>query len=1494
MSLGYGGRADKSGNVYEDHFFAKLLLDLLLERLISIEVEPLGSEGNGIEFVAVAPDGERRYYQCKGSNGAQSYWRPSDLDKYTVFQDAKAHILSGENHTYYFISPVPYDELDTLCNRVRSCDGTEEAFAEQLSNASLKKWKEHCERKFQAKGKELIYLLSRCHFELEPTGEESRRQLESIISILFVEDGSCSSEAIRTLLERFANDQSYWGKPIHAYEVSDWLKSRGIHQRKLSQDVRGLPRIQEINLTFAERFLPIISPLIHRFETDEVMKYIQRGQSVIIQGSAGSGKSGCMQEIVRALEDGNTPYLALSLDKDQPEHSPDQYGKLLGLSDSPVASLYRVAGGQRCVLIFDQLDALRWTNSRTSTMLDVCKAMLRQVRHFNQWENGNIVCIFAVRTFDLETDPGLRMLLDTSNREETRGISWEKVTVGLLSEKQVQEIAGKEFLQLSTRLKKLLRTPLNLYIWSQIKGEDRNTITTLFDLMDKWWQQILLDCECMGVSREAVIQCHKQLTMEMKDKETLFVPLLPSENQRAVDALVSCGVLIKDGRKLGFCHQNFWDYTLVMDSLGRLQQGVPIAEIVGGEDRQTPDVRYQLLMLLQYLLEADHAWFIEVCRALLDGPNIRYYFQCAAFEVLGQLGQPDRKDWELLCGYYENPKWRPFLIQTVFRGHPAFIRMLSDQMPGYPWHEAEGRDLLFSIVKQDSQLVWEIFQKVGLDIFLPNELYEIVRECSDETSELYTVRIGLLMYDIYAVQDKFAIYNLVESMSVWAIPVIEKWITSLPQQRERMFFPPKEKLELYARQNGEQIVEKLLPITLETAKKEFTNPYRNKWSASHLRESTEREIIALVQFALCQMAIEKPEYFFEQISKLEEVDSPVKQELYLHAMEELPLACADKFLCWLLSDFEQHIFEKTGVENSSLACCQRLIERFSPYCSEWLFTQLEQTIVRWKPSVEKMCARYKERMAYRKEAGGWNYTGAFWGELQRVLLPALAPERIAPSTKDLIRVLRRRFPELPSQFNIYHMEMAKFISSPIDGHLDKLSDMSWLELINTMSKCPEEKRRRDWDSAIETSPFTISRSLSAAAKMQPERFAALSLRFPQDVEETFIDAVVSELGSPQIPLPLVCTVLRRFCGTPSAQMANTFSRVLCERAGEEWPDDILQELSEIARCHEDPKADSSPFCKDKEEAELSCNDLLQHSINCARGNALTTIAEILWKRPELANKFEETLKQASEDKNPTVLFAAMRCTIPWYNIDQTFSKTIFNQLLKRELRTLGAPQAWDLLMRFYELDSDFYIERLYSACRSNINDLKKCAFEMFAVLTIMGWFEMEKLLAMAMDEEQVDAICRQAVYCFQEEEYNAQCKALLLNLVEKHAKLSQLRILFFDKRIEIPRDRDFLIALLEKGSNSEIAGEVLQYLSEIDINVKDYAEIIYSICRKGSDLLQGSLRFHMGDLAGCVAHIFCVGKEEPGVLTTCLDIWDEIYRMNPLMIQPLKDLLEES
>ena len=44
MSLETGGRADKGGNRYENRFLAKLWIDLIRERLISIEVEPLGDK----------------------------------------------------------------------------------------------------------------------------------------------------------------------------------------------------------------------------------------------------------------------------------------------------------------------------------------------------------------------------------------------------------------------------------------------------------------------------------------------------------------------------------------------------------------------------------------------------------------------------------------------------------------------------------------------------------------------------------------------------------------------------------------------------------------------------------------------------------------------------------------------------------------------------------------------------------------------------------------------------------------------------------------------------------------------------------------------------------------------------------------------------------------------------------------------------------------------------------------------------------------------------------------------------------------------------------------------------------------------------------------------------------------------------------------------------------------------------------------------------------
>lgn len=141
---------------------------------------------------------------------------------------------------------------------------------------------------------------------------------------------------------------------------------------------------------------------------------------------------------------------------------------------------------------------------------------------------------------------------------------------------------------------------------------------------------------------------------------------------------------------------------LVVDDLNWIFQGERLPALIGGMDRQTPDVRYQLLMLMQYLSEPDEEKFLEACRDLLEAANIRYYFRCCAFEVLGQVPNPNRKHWELLSNYFEKPEWHAQIIRTIFLCYPAFIRLLRNNalvIPGTNLKEGIACGPLFKLIQ---------------------------------------------------------------------------------------------------------------------------------------------------------------------------------------------------------------------------------------------------------------------------------------------------------------------------------------------------------------------------------------------------------------------------------------------------------------------------------------------------------------------------------------------------------------------------------------------------------------------------------------------------------------------------------------------------------------------------------------------------------------------------------------------------------------------------
>ena len=138
MSLEVGGRADKVGNTYENHFLATLLLHLLDEEFISVEVEPLGIESSGVEYIATKPTGTRIYYQCKASNGDNTKWSVADLNRVNTFKHAKEHLLNATDSEYRFISPLPYAEIGDLCERARTNHSEQDFIKNQLSNEKLR------------------------------------------------------------------------------------------------------------------------------------------------------------------------------------------------------------------------------------------------------------------------------------------------------------------------------------------------------------------------------------------------------------------------------------------------------------------------------------------------------------------------------------------------------------------------------------------------------------------------------------------------------------------------------------------------------------------------------------------------------------------------------------------------------------------------------------------------------------------------------------------------------------------------------------------------------------------------------------------------------------------------------------------------------------------------------------------------------------------------------------------------------------------------------------------------------------------------------------------------------------------------------------------------------------------------------------------------------------------------------------------------------------
>lgn len=1515
MSLEPGGRSDKYGNTYENRFLARLLLRLVQEQISTVEVEPLGERGDGVEFITTSQAGGTHYYQCKASNGSNDYWRLCDLEQHDVFRRSRQHICRELRNDYYFISPLLYQGLDELCKRARTSSSSQDFLQYQLNSQNIKTlFGDYARRQCLDAASpddlaKLLHILKHSYFEQVPSGVEAVRDLEAHCGMIFVGDAS----SICNLLQNYANDTGKYGVQITAPDIASYMQQRGFPLRNYENDNRVTPRIDALNELYWDTYHPIYNHLIPRSETETVLRHIVSGHSVILHGRAGSGKSGVVQELIQRLTAAGLPRLAIKLDKNLPRGYADSFGKQLGLPESPIFCLKKIAAGKPSVLILDQLDALRWTGKHSQSALEVCKEMILQAQAVNQEGPGTISIVMVSRTFDYENDPGIRTLFQTNDAKVSK---WEEVRVENFTDPEVRQIVGPSHDSMPNRLKVLLRTPSSLFVWTNLQEQNKsNTISTITEMMDTWWNQIQNSFIVADLNLSDIQACMDRLVSKMEQSASFALPARLFQDQLPIiDVLVSSGLLVKIGRLISFTHQSFLDHFLMGKAISGIYDGKQITEFIGDEQKQTPNLRYRLLATLQDLCDADQDIFLEQCKTILSSNHVRFYYKCTVFEVLGQCETPSMAAIALAEKYRADTLWHQIVVGTVYQGHVPFIMHLGKSFPS-EWLSDEGLALLASINTKAPDFVVDTLKPFCFqDADTDQEIFSaLCNDANNDSDAMFALRLELLAQHPILFSGFWGLFRLFKAQSERAIPILKiATLNAASSNGNCIGFPDKEDQKDYAKVHFSQIAAELYPIIcVQTADSALTWPqykieeeYQN-WCASNYQESTARDIVSLVKFAFAEFAQAQPDEMLQVITDYHHTHSAVGHEIALSAIENLPLEQSDKAISWLLSDFAYNLFDYTSDTTDYLASTKRIIKKFSLKCCPSLFHQLEHSICIWKDDARKMVSSYRNRLEYNRSRDGEPAYWAYWGHLQKELLPCMEQSRLSSEARALLRSLNRnKWITGPHYYVGYRIGHVKSVVSPVHSYAEQLRDKTWIRIIS--SNFSNRHSQETASACIETDHDAFAHSLGEAAKKEPLRFAKLSLQFPDSCFWGYPYAVLSALCADRQKyqstnltaddLNLICAVIRRFWQIPNINIGIAIARLIESRATETWPDDILNILDEIALGHTVTEATCFPQTAADIE-QIAAHSLRTRAINSTQGCAINAIAALLWEHPELDTRYRKILDCVCAADDPIVRYAAMALVYAFYNLDTDLSVQYFDLLLDADLRILAAPQTWGILWRSYFKNTNYYNTHLMSACRSKIEDLSTdvagtvCAISIYSGNQALSEF----VTGFGFTPKQQEKICEQAIFSFNRDNYHKASEKILYHLIDtSSAELNGFNRLFFDHCIDIERDNAFLVHLIQSAHSVRLVHTFLKYLSEQTGDITPYADVLKALSLSISKMDAVQTRsFVVDNFIQCIIRLFDQSKGDPYLGGVFLDLWDSLYASNLRSISKLADLIDQ-
>lgn len=316
--------------------------------------------------------------------------------------------------------------------------------------------------------------------------------------------------------------------------------------------------------------------------------------------------------------------------------------------------------------------------------------------------------------------------------------------------------------------------------------------------------------------------------------------------------------------------------------------------------------------------------------------------------------------------------------------------------------------------------------------------------------------------------------------------------------------------------------------------------------------------------------------------------------------------------------------------------------------------------------------------------------------------------------------------------------------------------------------------------------------------------------------------------------------------------------------------------------------------------QINCEGLINRSLNCVKGYALRAIGDILTKNYTLYEEFKEVIDKLLLEDAPTQM-ACLYVLYPIYDIDEVWAQEKMLYLYEKDIRMLSFQKSKDMLFSIYKK----YNKRVLSL-------INKCFESSDEMLIKVGGYcicefyirhnKFENVISdiNSLKKEQIEAILTMAILYLELGEYREKSKSIILQLKDYDCEISLDRM-FFDNLVDAKRDYEFLSEIMKSKSSKNIVYSFIQFLEKNAYSIKEYAELIISLCESILNMTLEELSKQWG-IENYISKLILSLYDETcnsnvlldkEIAERCLDLWDVMFEKQFGQVRELSRQLME-